>query len=72
MRNYKTNLFQKRHYEWLAETIKNLDIRADAHTGVSGLDEIIRERIAHEFAKALKGTNPNYDYQRFMDAAMDV
>lgn len=67
-RNYKTDLFQKRHYEWLAETIKNLDLQEDVFLIDPQTTKALRVRIAMEFANALKGSNPGYDKQRFLDA----
>jgi hypothetical protein len=48
-------LFQHRHYVRIAAIIAKLDAR---------------HYIAHEFAKALEGTNPNFDSERFYNAAI--
>lgn len=56
-RNYKTDLFQKRQYEWLADVIKNLNV-----------SNTIKLKVAAEFADALRGSNSGYDRERFMNA----
>ena len=49
--------FQRRHYQFIADTIKFLNLPEDTI-----------KQIAEEFTKALKGTNPNFQKTRFMEA----
>jgi hypothetical protein len=56
-----TPLFQHRHYALLAEIIATA-------RGKFGQDDT--RIIAEHFADALRGTNPNFDPQRFVSAAM--
>lgn len=65
-RNYKSDLFKKRQYEWLAETIRNL--RLDKADEATSWRAEIRQEIAEEFANALRGSNPRFDRQRFLEA----
>jgi hypothetical protein len=58
MRHYKTDLFQKRHYEWLAETLRNLTC----------LSEPCKNTVIYQFANALNHSNPKYDKNRFVEA----
>lgn len=53
------NLFQHRHYAKIASIIAELSVQPQA-----------RELIALQFARALLGTNPNYDFDRFFNAAI--
>jgi hypothetical protein len=53
-------VFQHRHYVWIAETI--VSIRGKFGSGDARI-------IAEHFADDLGGTNPNFDRQRFVDAA---
>lgn len=53
-------MFQRRHYEWIARTIKS------AFPGPSYAEE--RYRAAHEFAKQLRQDNPRFDTARFLAA----
>jgi hypothetical protein len=55
------SVFQHRHYVRIAETIASI-------CGKFGSDDA--RIIAEHFADALRGTNPNFDRQRFVDAAM--
>lgn len=54
--------FEHRHYKAIAAIIAELDF------GLS--DPITRRDVAETFADALKGTNPNYNRERFLAAAM--
>ena len=54
-------VFQHRHYVRIAETIASI-------RGKFGSDDA--RIIAEHFADALRGTNPNFDRQRFISAAM--
>lgn len=68
-RNYKTNLFQKRQYEWLAETIRTLIVpNQDIKGNRLDVDIDVHELVAQHFARALSGSNPAFDKQRFLDA----
>ena len=49
-------MFQHRHYTRIAAIIAELPLA-------------IRETVADHFARELRGTNPNYDRERFEDAA---
>lgn len=60
-RNYKTDLFQRRHYEWLASVLRNLP-----EDSVNVLDT--RKVVVKAFANALTGTNPLFDRERFIKA----
>jgi hypothetical protein len=55
-------MFEHRHYKAIAATIAGLDF------GLS--DPITRRDIAEAFADALKGTNANFNRDRFIAAAM--
>lgn len=73
-RSYKTDLFQKRQYEWLAETIKGLDVEtlisqyiADDRS-LYDMHKAVKDSIAQQFARALSGSNPGYDRERFLNA----
>lgn len=57
MRNYKTNLFYKRQYEWLAEFVRSLPTK-------DGVLETVRQ----EMANALTNTNPHYNRSKFWKA----
>lgn len=61
-RNYKTDLFQKRHYEWLAKFVREHGYLklVDEGRQVLELDEYL--------ADALVGTNPRFDRERFLEA----
>lgn len=59
MRNYKTPL-AKRHYELIAGIIAKIP-----HDGKC----LVRGDIALLFGRELKGTNPLFDYDRFIRAA---
>jgi len=48
---------QRRHFELIATTIRELRVS----------DEV-RAHTAHIFATNLRGTNPNFDAERFKDA----
>ena len=54
------SLFQHRHYVRIAEIIATA-------RGKFGSDDA--RIIAEHFADALRGTNPNFDRQRFISAA---
>ena len=54
-------VFQHRHYVRIAEAIASI-------RGKFGCDDT--RIIAEHFADALRGTNPNFDRQRFVSAAM--
>jgi hypothetical protein len=54
-------VFQHRHYVRIAETIASI-------RGKFGNDDT--RIIAEHFADNLRGTNPNFDRQRFISAAM--
>lgn len=49
---------ERRHFEIIAETIKNFS-----------LDRVDNIRLARHFAVALAHTNPQFDSERFIDAA---
>lgn len=53
--------FQKRHFEFLARTLKELKDEAK--------DTEQADRVIEHFADALRATNPNFDHDRFMAAA---
>ena len=50
-------MFSKRHYEWLARWITNLDLYEDVY-----------EEIAHKLADELERDNPKFDRTRFLKA----
>ena len=50
--------FEHRHYKAIAAIIASIG------------DEDDRAEQAHFFAAELRGTNPKYNYQRFLNAAM--
>lgn len=54
-------MFQRRHYEFMAATIKGLDILLDD-----------RIQVAKCFARALQDTNPLFDADRFVDACLST
>jgi hypothetical protein len=55
------SVFQHRHYVRIAETIASI-------RGKFGSDDT--RIIAEHFADALRSTNPKFDRQRFISAAM--
>jgi len=57
----KVNM-QRRHFELIAETIRNLQHE--------GLGENMMAMIAEKFADALKPTNENFNTCRFLEAAL--
>lgn len=57
-------MFQHRHYVVLANTLAGL-----GQHNVPGLTAVQHAAIIKEFAEALRGTNPNFNYGRFCDAA---
>ena len=59
--NTSAPVFQHRHYVQIAETIASI-------RGKFGNDDT--RIIAEHFADALRCSNPNFDRQRFVDAAM--
>lgn len=52
-------LFNRRHYVLIASILSDID-----------RDYVSRKDVVYEFAKRLKGTNPKFDVERFIDAAM--
>lgn len=52
---------QRRHFEMIAETIKDLRREPAA-------DQPTIEMVAREFARALARTNPRFDTERFVEA----
>ena len=58
-------LFQHRHYAKIASIIAELPITLSTLT--DSTDH--REAVAAAFTRALLGTNPNYDANRFYEAA---
>lgn len=53
-------LFQHRHYRKIAEMVAT----------IRGIDGAMRNHIANSIAWDLRGTNPNFDLERFLAAAM--
>lgn len=68
-RNHKTDLFQKRQYEWLAEFVKNLRVPDQHKDGTPlDIDLDVQSWLAVQLANALSGSNPGFDRSRFLDA----
>ena len=55
--------FQQRHYEAIAQVIKNLRYGADREH-----DKRVADRMAVVFSMLFTADNPNYDQQRFYTA----
>ncbi len=53
MREYKSNLFTRRHYEWLVDMCIKLDLN---------------NIQVHKLSNLLESTNPNYDANKFVYA----
>jgi len=56
-----TMTMQKRHFELIARTLKNL--RDEPAVDQATLDMVVRE-----FGRSLRATNPNFDISRFEEA----
>jgi hypothetical protein len=66
--------FTHKDYVLIADTIARLDLHLpscdrSACNGEAVGHSFRRESIANEFADALRGTNPAFDYARFIAAA---
>lgn len=49
----------RQHFNFIAETLKNLDIPKE-----------IKVKVSKEFADELRFTNPNFDKTRFLEACL--
>lgn len=56
MREYKSNLFTRRHYEWFVDMCFELDL--DNYQ-------------IYNLSKLLIGTNPNYNRSKFIETIAD-
>jgi hypothetical protein len=59
MRTYKTPLFEKRHYEWMAETLRGMR---------KYYTDMEYTTIVNNWSLALCHSNPNYNRTHFVDA----
>ena len=55
-RAYKRPMFQRRHYEVIANVIRDID------------DPMIKSKVVNAFSNILKDDNENFDVIRFHDA----
>jgi hypothetical protein len=63
-----TPLFKKRHYEWIAETIRTLDTSRYVTRYVYLYPKMIRHSISKAFAEQLAKDNPKFDIDKFYTA----
>lgn len=61
---------QHRHFCLIADVIARLGTATSALPPGADGDTFTRDYIARAFGAALKGTNPAFDYTRFIDAAL--
>ena len=61
--------FQKRHFQFIADTIKETKPPHLGQTGPELTQALIQwERMVANFATNLRSTNPNFDRDRFIQA----